>query len=162
MRVLVAAGAAVVAAAVIAVAVAARGSDRSACGEVGDRERVVSPDGARSAFVRCTSEGSAWLYVETRGAERRLVPASYGCCYRPSSHVVFRMPAWSPDGSRLAVVIEDVGGSDVWVVDTTGRSARRLTSGPAVERSPRWAADGRRVSFETETAGRTSVRVAAS
>ena len=54
MRVLVAGAVAVVAAAVIAVAIAARGSERSACGEVGDRERVVSPDGRRAAFVHCT------------------------------------------------------------------------------------------------------------
>jgi TolB protein len=161
MRVLVAGAAAMVAAAVIAVAVAARGSDRSACGDVGDRERVASPDGARSAFVRCTSEGSAWLYVANRGSERRLVPTSYGCCYRPSSRVVFRTPAWSPDGSRLAVVIEDVGGTDVWVIGADGRRARRLTSGPEVEQSPRWSADGRRISFETDTRGRTSLPASA-
>jgi dipeptidyl aminopeptidase/acylaminoacyl peptidase len=135
MRWLVAGAVAVAGAALIAVVVAARGSDRSACGEVGDRERVASPDGRRAAFVRCTSEGSAWLYVVERGAERRLLPASYGCCYRPSSRVVFRVPSWSPDGRRLAVVIEDVGGVDLWVVNARGRAARRVTSGPAVERS---------------------------
>lgn len=159
MRVLVACGVAVVAAAVIAVAVAARGSDRSACGEVGDRERVASPDGRRTAFVRCTAEGSAWLYVSGRGGERRLVPSNYGCCYRPSSRVAFRAPAWSPDGSRLAVVIEDVGGTDVWTLDPDGRRARRVTTGPAVERAPRWSPDGRRIAFRTETGSFASIAV---
>ena len=160
MRVLVAGAVAVAVAALIGVAVAARGSDRSACGEVGDRERVASPDGVRAAFVRCSSEGSAWLYVAANGSERRLVPTSYGCCYRPSSRVVFRTPAWSPDSRRLAVVIEDAGGTDVWAIGVDGRAARRVTSGPARERSPRWSADGRRVSFATETGARTSVPVA--
>ena len=157
MRVLVAGGVAVAAAAVIAVAVGARGSDRSACGEVGDRERAVSPDGAQSAFVRCTPEGSAWLYVAAGDVERRLVPTSYGCCYRPSSRVVFRAPASSPDGNRLAVVIEDVGGTDVWTLDADGQRARRVTTGPAVERAPRWSPDGRRVAFRTETGSFASV-----
>jgi Tol biopolymer transport system component len=141
----------------IGAGLAARGHDRSACGRVGDRERVVAPGGARSAFVRCTSEGSAWLYVAEGARERRLVPASYGCCYRPSSAVVFRTPAWSPDGRRLAVAIEDVGGTDVWVLDARGRAAHRITNGPARERNPRWSADGRRIAFETETSGSASV-----
>ena len=143
----------------LGVGLAAREPERSACGRVGDRERASSPEGWRSAFVRCTPEGSVWLYVAGRGSERRLVPASYGCCYRPSAQVVFQDPAWSPDSRRLAVVIADTGGTDVWAIDVDSRRARRLTSGPAVERSPRWSSNGRRVSFELETGGRISVRV---
>ena len=146
--------------ALLGVGLAAREPERSACGTVGDRERANAPDGRRSAFVRCTPEGSAWLYVAGRESERRLVPASYGCCYRPSAQVVFRDPAWSPDSRDLAVVIAETGGTDVWVIDADGRRARRLTSGPAVERSPRWSVDGRRVSFDLEARGRVSVRVA--
>lgn len=157
MRFLVGAGAVIAAAAVIGAGVAALGPERSACGEVGDRERVVSPDGGRSAFVRCTKAGSAWLYVAEGEAERRLLPGRYGCCYRPSARVVFRTPAWSPDGRRLAVVIDDVGGSDLWAIDVRGRGARRLTSGPAHERAPHWLAGGRRITFETETGGSGSV-----
>jgi Tol biopolymer transport system component len=151
MRLLVATVVALAGAALIGVVVVAQGSDRSACGEVGDRERVASTDGMREAFVRCTSEGSAWLYVADGTSARRLVPASYGCCYRPSSRVIFRAPVWSPGGHRLAVVIEDVGGVDVWVIDVRGRAARRVTTGPARERAPRWSADGRRIEFRTET-----------
>lgn len=143
-----------VAAAVLALlglGLAARDAERSACGDVGDRERVASPNGTRSAFVRCDAAGSAWLFVEEQGIARRLAPSSYGCCYRPSSRVAFRMPAWSPDGRRLAVVIEDVGGTDVWVLDADARRARRVTSGPARERAPRWSRDGHRLTFRTET-----------
>ena len=158
---LVAAVAAVSLAALGAGLAAGRGDARSACGRIGDRDRVEAPDGARAALVRCDEDGSAWLYVTEGGSERRLVPTGYGCCYRPSSSVVFREPAWSPDGRRLAVVIEDAGGADLWTIEVESRAARRLTSGPARERSPRWAADGRRVTFDTETGGRTSVAVAA-
>jgi hypothetical protein len=140
---------------------AAGGPERSACGDVGDRERATAPDGRRVAFVRCTTAGSAWLYVSEGGLARPVVPATYGCCYRPSAAVVFREPAWSPDGRRLAVVIADVGGTDVWTIDSRTRAARRVTSGPARERSPQWSADGRRVSFVTELGPTESVRVSA-
>jgi hypothetical protein len=62
----------------------AREPDRSACGVVGDREHALSPDARRSALVRCTQEGSAWLYVAEAGRERRVLPARFNCCYRPS------------------------------------------------------------------------------
>lgn len=137
--------------ALLGVGLAAREPERSACGAVGDRERATSPDVQRSAFVRCTREGSAWLFVEERGRERRLVPARFNCCYRPSESVVFRDPAWSPDGRRIAVVIEDVGGTDVWAIDVASRSARRITSGPERERDPRWSRGGRAITFRTET-----------
>ena len=159
MRVLVAIGVALGAAGIFAVALAARGGDRSACGEVGDRERVTAPGGGRVAFVRCAKDGSAWLHVAEGGRARRVAPASYGCCYRPSSRVVFREPSWSPDGRRLAVVVEDVGGTDVWTFDPAGRSARRVTSGPARERSPGWSGDGRGVTFVTETGEVATVAV---
>jgi Tol biopolymer transport system component len=160
MRIAVPVAAAGVIVAAVGIAVAARGDDRSACGEVGDRERVSAPDGRRVAFVRCTAAGSTWLYVAEGDHERRVVPASYGCCYRPSASVVFRTPAWSPDGSRLAVVIADAGGTDVWTLDAGGRRARRVTEGPAVERAPRWSRDGRRIAFRTETGALASVTVA--
>ena len=157
MRALVTAAVVAAAVALIGVGVAARGGELSACGAVGDRERVEAPGGKRAAFVRCTADGAAWLFVEESGEARRLVPASYGCCYRPSSRVVFRAPAWSPDGRRIAVVVDDVGGTDVWAIDVDGSAARRLTSGPAREAAPRWSADGRRVAFVTETGAHASV-----
>ena len=145
----------------LGVGLAARGGERSACGEVGDRERVASPVRARSAFVRCGSDGSAWLFVVDRGVARRLVPASYGCCYRPSASVVFREPAWSPDGRRIAAVVDDVGGTDVWVLEADGKRARRLTTGPERERAPQWSRDGDRVTVATETGRRRTIAVPA-
>jgi Tol biopolymer transport system component len=138
------------------VAVYAFGDDGRSpgCGDPGERQRITSSAGG-TAFVRCDADGSAWLYVApAAGAEpRRIAPERYGCCYRPSESVVFRDPAWSPDGRRIAVVVDDVGGSDVWVVEASGRAAARVTSGPARESRPRWSPDGRRVTFRTETGG---------
>ncbi len=136
--------------------------DRSACGRVGDRERAVSPDGGRVAFVRCTPAGSAWLYVADPGGgrERRVVPRRFNCCYRPSERVVFRDPDWSRDARFLAVVIEDVGGTDVWALAADGSSARRVTTGPARERGPKWSRDGRSISYRTETGALAFARVA--
>jgi Tol biopolymer transport system component len=158
VRALVLGGIAALALAVLGVGLAARGDGRSECAGGAGRDRAVSPDGARSAVARCTSEG-AWLFVTERGQERPVVPRDWGCCYRPSRSVVFREPAWAPDGRRLAVVIDDVGGTDVWVVDVDRGSARRVTAGPARERGPRWSSDGRRIVFSTEGGGVGSAAV---
>jgi Tol biopolymer transport system component len=74
------------------------------------------------------------------------------CCYRPSTEVKVLDPAWSPNGTRVALVIEDTGGTDLWVVRLSDRRAERVTSGPERERDPHWSADGRTISYRTETA----------
>ena len=53
-------------------------------------------------------------------------------------------PALSPDGKRLALMI-DGDNPDVWVYDLERRILNRLTSSPRSELSPVWYPDGRRL-----------------
>lgn len=105
----------------------------AACGGGRDQRIDVRPDG---------------IYVDGR-----VLTFGDECCYRPSTEVKVRDPAWSPDGARVALVIEDVGGTDLWVVRVADRRAERVTTGPGRERDPRWSADGRTITYRTETAG---------
>lgn len=62
-----------------------------------------------------------------------------------------RDPAWSPDGTRIAVSLLD----QIWTMQPDGRDAAPLVAWPlgappAVERDPAWAADGRRVAFAAD------------
>ena len=51
-------------------------------------------------------------------------------------------PRWSPDGKRIAFIRDGA----VWVMDTDGRSAKRLT--PALRAdSPTWSPDAKRLAF---------------
>src|SRR5262249_49559781 len=58
-----------------------------------------------------------------------------------------RMPAWAPDGRRIAWTrtrtgVADYLVSDVWVADADGGSARPLTRGAGGAPSPSWSAAG--------------------
>jgi serine/threonine-protein kinase len=52
----------------------------------------------------------------------------------------------SPDGSRVAVQIDD-GDNDIWVWDLVRETLTRVTTDPAVDHSPLWTSDGQRLIF---------------
>jgi serine/threonine-protein kinase len=53
----------------------------------------------------------------------------------------------SPEGDRAALVIEDGGRSDIWVLDLARDTLSRLTFGPDNDVAPSWAPDGRRIAY---------------
>jgi Tol biopolymer transport system component/C-terminal processing protease CtpA/Prc len=61
----------------------------------------------------------------------------------------FRTPALSPDGRLLAFVYA----SDIWLVDSTGGNAERLTVHPAPNLHPRFAPDGSHMAFTSMRTG---------
>ncbi len=81
------------------------------------------------------------VWVDRGGAEQALgVPA------RP-----YRRPRLSPDGSRLAVMIDD-DRPDVWIFDLSRGVLSRLTSG-WTHASPIWTPDGLWLTFRSGPAG---------
>jgi dipeptidyl aminopeptidase/acylaminoacyl peptidase len=56
-------------------------------------------------------------------------------------------PNWAPDGRRLAFVSDRSGRPEVWVVDTSLRSARPLTDSPTGASGPAWSPDGEWLAF---------------
>lgn len=60
------------------------------------------------------------------------------------------VPAFSPDGSQVAVTSSVAGGSpDVWVMRADGSDLRRVTSSPSYEGMPTWMPDGGRLFFKS-------------
>jgi dipeptidyl aminopeptidase/acylaminoacyl peptidase len=55
-------------------------------------------------------------------------------------------PAWSPDGSQLAVVTHWDGREGIMVMDPDGSNARMLTNDGG-DRDPAWSPDGSRIAF---------------
>jgi hypothetical protein len=60
-------------------------------------------------------------------------------------------PAWSPDGSTIAV---SMAGS-IWIVDPSSGSARELTYGSKYHSMPAWSPDGRWIVYVADDGGRT-------
>jgi hypothetical protein len=62
------------------------------------------------------------------------------------------LPAWSPDGSKIAYTLD--GGRELWVVNADGTNTSRVALAADVSvQEPRWSPDGKRISFTSRTPG---------
>jgi serine/threonine-protein kinase len=53
----------------------------------------------------------------------------------------------SPDGTRIAMGIQEDGHADVWMMDVHGGALKRLTNSPDSNGLPLWTPDGRQIVF---------------
>ncbi|MGA2383292.1 MAG: protein kinase [Gemmatimonadales bacterium] len=105
-----------------------------------DDEPAFSPDGDRIAF-RSEREGGGIFVMGPMGeAVRRVTRKGF-------------RPTWSPDGTEIAFVTEDVpllpqnqfSASDLWVADVKTEKLRHLNAGDAV--TPSWSPHGLRIAY---------------
>ena len=67
---------------------------------------------------------------------------------------LYRYPRISPDGTRLAVVIQDSRQDrDIWVLDFQRGIPERLTSDPSFDFEPAWTPDGKHLIFSSHRTG---------
>jgi TolB protein len=101
--------------------------------------------------VASSRNGRFALYAARRDALtdlRRLTPDTLGVTD----------PAFSPDGSRVAVVSSRDGNAEIYVMDPDGSNAVRVTTHPAADGAPAFAPDGRAIVFHSDrVAGRNQI-----
>lgn len=69
-----------------------------------------------------------------------------------------QMPAWSPDGTRIAFVSSrDDGAGDIFVMDSDGGNPVNVTGNGAWDVHPSWSPDGRRIGFQSDRAGHFNI-----
>src|SRR5690606_810155 len=62
-------------------------------------------------------------------------------------------PAWSPDGSKLAVVLTLHGGSQIYLINADGSGLQRISQSPGIDTEPSFSPDGRWLMFTSDRGG---------
>jgi TolB protein len=103
-----------------------------------------SPDGHRIIYTGYFQSGRPDVFelVNENGLWRRQTFASFqgtnDCAH------------FSPDGSRVAMVLSGEGNSDIYVSNAEGRAVSRRTRSNAAKASPCWSPDGTQLVFTSE------------
>ncbi len=63
------------------------------------------------------------------------------------------VPAWSPDGEKIAFASDRDGDSEIYVMNKDGSNLQKLTDNKGYDGRPRWSPDGKTISFETDRDG---------
>lgn len=107
-----------------------------------------SPDGSRLAFHRVTLGEPA-----PEPTDVYAVDADGGGLQRLTHTDEAFSPAWSPDGSTLALSVGNWQefARDLFLVDADGSDLRRLASHPSDVRHPDWSPDGEVLAFTGRT-----------
>jgi TolB protein len=106
-----------------------------------------SPDGQSLAYVSYR-QGTPLVYL-ARIFEGRSEPNITG--EREGSQAF--APAFSPDGQKIAFASNRGGNMDIWVANTDGSDARRLTQTQASDTAPCWSPTGQEIAFTSDRTG---------
>jgi serine/threonine-protein kinase len=99
-------------------------------------------DSGTMVYIPNTAPGTPYLrrtlvWVDREGKEE---PIAAG----PNSYL---NPRVSPDGTRIALSIQNQGNQDIWIWDLVRKNLTKLTFDAADEVGPLWTPDGKRIAF---------------
>jgi TolB protein len=114
-----------------------------------------SPDGYEIVYMSYLFQRAPHLFRLVRGGSAKPGRILEGLDTRTP---VYR-GVYDPSGQRLAVVASVDGATEIFLVGTDGRNARRLTRHSAIDVSPTWSPDGERIAFVSDRAGSPNVYV---
>jgi Tol biopolymer transport system component len=105
---------------------------------------VVSPDGARIAYLLGSPSGFEIYTMKLDGSDRKPV----------TNHSIDWMPAWSPDSQKIAFSSLRSGSFNIWVVNRDGSGIRQVTpfGGERIAITPVFSPDGTKIAFSTISA----------
>ncbi|MGI9202921.1 MAG: hypothetical protein ACR2Q3_02855, partial [Woeseiaceae bacterium] len=106
----------------------------------GPLDPVWSPD---NRFLVYAARGDIWK-VAVEGGEA--VALTEGPAYHSE-------PAFSPDGTKVALTLDIDGNLEIGIVDTAGGAVERLTTDAELDFAPDWSADGESLYFVSRRYG---------
>jgi TolB protein len=69
------------------------------------------------------------------------------------------LPAWAPDGSRLAFTSNRDGNPEIYVMNKDGSGLRRMTNSPAIDVSPTWSPTGNQLAWVSDRTGQPKIYI---
>ena len=130
------------------------------------RAPAWSPDGRRIAFAGSRDDNIDIYVVDDDGTNLTKLTdltkiTRSEDSHRPLSWWPSRL-AWSPDGRRIAFVLQDrygVSNTEIYVMDDDGTNLTKLIQQDASDWNPAWSPDGRRIAFVSNRDGNTEIYV---
>jgi TolB protein len=116
-----------------------------------------APDGQSLAYSAWRPSGEfgtfqdvviSWIYKGTR---------EYPAKGNPEKQSY--LPAYSPDGSRIAFTLSVGGNQEIYVMNRDGSNPRRLTNHPEIDTSPTWSPTGAQIAWVSGRSGNPNVYV---
>ena len=110
----------------------------------------ISSDVATGAYhVSCSDNGTLAYVPGTSGSSDHflaLIDRKGGSTLLAAPPQAYVDPRISPDGKKIAIVIQAGKGFDIWIYDIQRSAMSRLTFGGS-NRSPVWSPDGKRIAY---------------
>jgi Tol biopolymer transport system component len=117
---------------------------------------TFSPDGRRIAFVKHAANGSSdiWI-VDIDGTGAHALTSS-----SPEAPLIHSYPAWSPDGTRIALSWGGAGQLRLATVLVTGGALTPVTQSAASDVEPSWSPNGQFLVFaRTASPAQSDLRI---
>jgi TolB protein len=67
------------------------------------------------------------------------------------------LPAWSPDGTKMAFTSNRDGNPEIYVVNRDGSGLRRLTNHSAIDSTPTWNPAGTQIAWTSDRTGNPQI-----
>lgn len=108
-----------------------------------------SPDGKRVAYVSYEQDSKPAIYLHDLTSRRKEKLTDF-----PGLNGA---PSFSPDGSKLAIVLSKTRNPDIYVLNLKTRRLRRITRHYGIDTEPSWTPDGEALVFTSDRGGQPQI-----